>query len=84
MLWGKSNLLMHIFVNGRGTTYVWVKNVGNVPTTITDISNRNKGIQNDPAKTRINLPCAQAEEIKVIGREQIRLHNQIVCSKAKG
>ena len=28
---GKSNLLMHIFVNGRGTTYVWVKNVGNVP-----------------------------------------------------
>ena len=46
---GKSNLLMHIFVNGRGTTYVWVKNVGNVPTTITAISNRNKGIENDPA-----------------------------------
>ena len=40
---------MHIFVNGRGTTYVWVKNVGNVPTTITAISNRNKGIENDPA-----------------------------------
>ena len=82
---GKSNLLMHIFVNGRGTTYVWVKNVGNVPLPsqlfLIGIKVYRMIL---PKLELIYLNCAQAEEIKVIGREQIRLHNQIVCSKAKG